>query len=37
MDKMQYEEEIRQKTIDEIIEWIDSKTDTSGRIKYYPS
>lgn len=36
MDKKQ-EEEIRQKTIDEIIEWIDSETDTNGRIKYSPT
>lgn len=36
MDKKQ-EKEIRQKTIDEIIKWIDSETDISGRIKYYPS
>lgn len=28
------EKEIRQKTIDEILDWIDSQTEETGRIKY---
>ena len=37
MDKKQYEKEIRQKTIDEILEWIESQTETVGRITYSPT
>ena len=36
MDKKQ-EKEIRQKVIDEILEWIDSETETIGRVACFPS
>ena len=34
MDLKELEKEIRQKTIDEILDWIDSQTEEVGRIKY---
>lgn len=30
-------DKIRRKTIDEILKWIESETDTDGRIEYSPS